>query len=60
MPRTVLAVEGMMINKTNLVLVFMEFVVRRRQTPVMQVLNYKERDVTKGMRSCHEIQDTRD
>lgn len=46
LPRTVLAVGGMMKDKSNLFLVFMELVFGR-QTPIIQILNCKER--------CHEI-----
>lgn len=42
-PRIVLAVEGMMIDKINLVVVFMELVVLGRQTPAIQILNCKAR-----------------
>lgn len=55
MPRIVLAVEGMMIDKINLVVVFMALVVLGRQTPALQILNYKARYDTKGKCRCHEI-----
>lgn len=55
MPRTDLAVESMVIDKTTLVVVFMELAVLGKQTPTIKVLNYKARYVMKGKHRCHEI-----
>lgn len=54
-PRTDLAVEGMMIDKTNLVVVFMELAVLGKQTPTIKILNHKARYVMKGKHRYHEV-----
>lgn len=54
-PRTDLAVEGMMIDKTNLVVVFMELAVLGKQTPTKKILNHKARYVMKGKHRYHEV-----